>query len=222
MSPNRRVPWALLVALVALGTCAPNGPGPGSPGPGGKAPPAPQASFTAGEVRAVDARDRSEASAAATEEAGKVIDLLNSYYSVAFVDPKRWGKGKHPELVGLFTDEARASVAPNLDGLALADLATALKAVSPSRQEATRVSFEIEENLGSLYAVATVAFEGTGTARAKKDGPVAIGHNAIFWLAKQADVWKIAAYQTRLKADTVSRGAAWPPSPRSPGGERST
>ncbi len=213
VSAHKRLPWALFVALVALGTCAPKGEAPSSARPGGKGA-RPQASFTTGEVRAVDARDRSEANARAMQEAGKVIDLLNSYYSIAFVNPKRWDGGKHPELGSLFTDEARASVAPNLNGLALADLARSLKSVSANRQEAAKMSFEVEENLESLYAVATVAFEGSGAPRAKKEAPVAIQHHAVFWLARQAGVWKIAAYQAQLKADTVSRSAAWPPSPR--------
>lgn len=212
---HQRLLWGLFVALVALGTCAPNG---GLPGrPGGKAS---EVRFQTGEVRAVDARERAEANAAAMEEAGKVVEMLNSYYRVAFVDPQRWEGGKHPDLAGLFTDEARPSVASNLGGLALADLAPRLKTVSPTRQEATKVSFELEDNLSSLFAIATVTFEGTGAARARKDTPVALKHNAVFWLAKQADAWKIAAYQARLEANTVSRSAAWPSSQRPTEGGR--
>jgi hypothetical protein len=215
---RHRLPWTLLVAVVALGTCAPRGEE-GKSRSQGKAS-APGVSFQTGEVRAVDAKERGEASARAAEEAAKVVELLNGYYSITFVDPKRWDGGKHPDLGALFAEEARASVAPNLGGLALAELAPKLKSVSPSRQEVPKVSFEMEDNLDSLFAVATVAFEGTGAARARKDGPVAIQHNAVFWLAKQADAWKIAAYQTQLKADTVSRSAAWPPSSRSPAQRR--
>lgn len=187
----------------------------GSPAP----PPEPQANFTAGEVTAVDVLDRGEANERAIQEAGNVVKLLNAYYDIAFVKPTKWGGGQHPELAGLFTTEAQAGLAPNLGALALTDLAPKIERMEPQVQDSGRITVQVEEDLSVPIAIVGVAFEGTATTVAKEDGPLKVLHNATFWLAKEGEGFKIAAYVADLKADTgaqtgeapvrMARSARW-------------
>ena len=105
---------------------------------------------------------RIEANQAAVQASNQVVAVLNSYNNIAFLQPARWGGGTHPELAGLFTDEARHAVAADLQTLALGSVAPRLARVEPSKQTAGVISVLIEPDLSGSYAVATVDFEGTG------------------------------------------------------------
>src|SRR5438067_11151680 len=162
-----------------------------------------RARFQAVQVRAVDALDRPQASQQAAQVAAGVVALLNDYYNISFLDPSRWHGGSHPDLAGLFSPEAQAAAARDLKALALADLAPKLKRVEATRQEASRVSVLIEQNLDAPVAIVSAAFEGTGQPVGSGEGPVNIEHTATFLLTKEASAFKISAYDVTLKVDTA-------------------
>ncbi|MDQ4149381.1 MAG: hypothetical protein M3164_05235 [Actinomycetota bacterium] len=177
--------------------------------PGGRPeqPPA-VADFRILEANASDPRDRPEANQRAAEAAGIVKRLVDEYYATAFVDPSRWADGRHEPIAALFTGEARPHVAPNLGGLALADLAPRLERVSPTRQEA-KIRFLAEDDLSLPIGVVATAFEADGTTRERAEGPVKIVHHATFWLVREPDGYRISAFQAELRADTATQAAAF-------------
>jgi hypothetical protein len=165
-------------------------------------PPPPKADFKAVEVRAVDVHDREEANQKANEQTQHVITLLNNFYQAGFLTPEPPEK-----LVGFFTAESQPSVATNLGALALAELAERFERVDPTRQEASKISFEIGDDLSALNAVVSVAFEADGKTKDPQEGPVKIAHSAVLWLTVEGDSYKIWAYATELKADTQAQAA---------------
>ncbi|HVE76804.1 MAG TPA: hypothetical protein VND22_08595 [Actinomycetota bacterium] len=156
------------------------------------------------QVLAADTNDRPEAADKANQESQKIKQALDRYYQAAFLDP-----GKQLDLNPHFTAEAQPGLPPNVGALALGDIAPKLERVVPKKQEATKVSFLIEEDLSAPVAIATVLFEATGEAKEKADGPVAITHNATFWFQPEGDGYKISAYTVELKADTETKKAAF-------------
>lgn len=217
---GRRLGIAALVVVV-LGVAAYfiffRGEG-GIPGIKKPKPPA-NAAFTAAAVVAPDPQDRAEAGPKAQAESAKVTTLLNNFYTLALLRPARWSeepdkdKGEKPaaeELAGFFTDEAKGSVAANIAALGLTDIGARLDRVDPSKQEASKISFDVEPDLSLPFAVVTVSFEANGKAKKKADDPVKIVHNATYWLALQADgAYKILAYNAELKADTQVKAASF-------------
>ena len=214
--------WALLaLGIVVLGVAAYvlflRGDG-GIPG-FKKEPPPSNAAVTAAEVRAIDPHDRPEAGQKAQAESAKVTTLLNNFYTLAVLRPGRWAtkpeegstqKAADVELSEFFTEEARPSVAANLSALALADLGASLDRVDPTKQQATKLSFNVQDDLSMPFAIVTVSYEAKGKAKKKANDPVTIVHNATFWLSLQPDgSYKISAYNSELKADTAVKAASF-------------
>ena len=175
----------------------------------GKGPAPARADFKILETRAVDVQDRPEAAQRAAEAGPVVQKLLNEFYTGAFIDPDQWANGTHDSIKGLFTGPAQAQLGPNLGGLALADLAPRIRSVSPTKQEAAKLTFMAEEDLSLPIGLVNVVFEADAEAKERQDNPVKIIHHAIFWLAREGDAYKISAFQAALKADTETRSAAW-------------
>lgn len=167
----------------------------------------PTANFKLGEVRGVDAQDRPEAAQRASEEAGKIVSMLNAYYDAAFVDPSKWQAGAHPDLASVFAAEIHPQLGPHLGALALADLAPRISKLKPTKQEAPRVTFLMETDLSAPHAIVTSLFEATGTATKKSESPVAIAHTATLWLIREGDVYKIIGFKTHLVADSETKSA---------------
>src|ERR1700704_2906058 len=128
---THRIPGALVLTAVlalALPGCSKShkkpavqptsSPSP-SPSPSATKPAEFCADFHAEAVAAVDAQNRPASNNVATDAAKKVIDLINAYYNSAYLEPGRWAGGSHPDLAGMFADDAKASVGPNLQVLAL-------------------------------------------------------------------------------------------------------
>jgi hypothetical protein len=175
----------------------------------GKGPAPDRADVKILETRAVDVQDRPEAGQRAAEAGPLVQKLLNDFYTAAFIDPDAWGDGTHESLKALFTGSAQAQVSPNLGGLALGDLAPRVGAVYPTKQEAPKLTFMAEDDLSLPIGLVNVVFEADAEAKERQDTPVKIIHHAIFWLVRDGDAYKISAFQAALKADTVTRTAAW-------------
>lgn len=189
-------------------------------------PPRPpsKASFSITEVRAVDPQDRPESPQRAVEQAAKVVVLLNDYYLRAMLRPQFWvpdPKASPPppapvdRLSGFFALEVQQAVAPNIEALGLGKLARSLRRVDPTKQEATKVSIEFEDDGTTPFAVVSVLFEAIGTLREKKETKggkpvvVSIVHTATLWLVMEADTYKIVAGSAELKADEMVKSAAW-------------
>lgn len=198
-----RLWWVLLTLILVSSACRKDAPRP-EPGPGHVS----RANFKAGEIRAINPSDRPEAQGKAAEEAPKVIKLLNDFYSTAFLDRRQWSGGTHARLAEFLTDEARPHLAPNLGGLALADLAQRVTGLRPTKQEAPRISFLVEDDLSVPIGVVNATFEARATP-VKGKAPIAVVHNASFWVVKEADAYKIYAYQAELRADSQARSAAF-------------
>ncbi|MGH2706513.1 MAG: hypothetical protein ACRDJ4_15930 [Actinomycetota bacterium] len=210
-TPRGVLAIALAVGIVALAGCSKDS-GPGILGKiTGKERPAAKASFKAGEVRGINPSDKAEAPQRANDEAPKVLDLLNRYYDIAFLDKKRWKDGTHPDLAGLFIGEAQPAVAPNLGALALADIAGRFKRVEPKKQEAGQISVLIEDDGSAPLAMVSAFFEASGETNEKADGPVTITHGVTFVLQREGDAYKIATFFVELHADTVARTGAFTP-----------
>jgi hypothetical protein len=194
---SRSLPLLLAFALV-LGACervreaVPGG------DDGGGGPKISEANFQLGEVRAVDPLERPDSGQKAQDSAGRVLALVNRYYAVSFLDPTRWVNGQHPELNDLFTAESRPSIGPNINHLAISDLWDKIESVEPVTQRLGKVSFDVEPDGSLPIGIATVTFEGKGKAVDGDD--VTIKHDAVFYLQREGEDYRISAFTTSLTA----------------------
>lgn len=170
-----------------------------------------KANFQVIDLQTVDPMNRPEASAKAREASTGIISLINSYHDIAFIDKTKWAAGTHPALASLFVPEAQQSVGPtaNLGSLSLAELAPKIKAVKPSSEKVSRLSILISPDLSVGSAIASTVFEAQASTTEKKAGPAKIVFEATFWLAPDPAGYKIVAYSTNLKADTITKGSAF-------------
>lgn len=158
--------------------------------------------FELGEVRAVDPLERPDSGQKAQDSANRALALVNRYYTVAFLDPTRWVNGTHPELASLFTAEAQPSIGPNLTHLAMSELWDQIESVEPVSQRLSKISFLVEPDGSLPLGIAYANFEGEGTSFEGDD--VTIVHDAVFYLQREGEDYKIYAYTTRLNAEEAS------------------
>jgi hypothetical protein len=206
------------VLAVALAGCSkPKKPGAqpkASATPTPSASPAnPLADFHAEGVAAVDSQDRPSSNNVANDAAKKVIDLIDAYYNSAYLEPGRWAGGSHPDLVGMFSDDAKPSVAANLQVLALGSVAPLLTKVVPNVQRAAMVRVLIEPNQTASYAAVYTHFDGTGQPKASGAQPVHIIHD--FQILMDVGAGKIVGYEATTSEDSVAKSASYLP-PSSP------
>lgn len=149
----------------------------------------------------MDTGERPEAAQAANGHALEILSFLNAYYNAAFLDPKRFRAGAR-DLLPLFDPDSQPNVGPNIQALALGDLALEIARVAPIKQRAERVSLFLENDLSVSGAVVTMLFEGLGTRKLEGAPPVQIEHKATFWLSKSAEGYKITTFEAQLKADS--------------------
>lgn len=180
-----------------------------SPSPSPSQTPEAQANFIAQGVQPVDSEDRASAAPTANDVARKVIGIVNSYYNVAFIQSARWAGGSHPDLPGLFSDDARASVAPNLQVLALGSVAPQLRRVDPNLQNAGVVKVLIEHNGSASMAAVSTLFDGTGHRTGAGAPVVHIVHKAQFLIDTVAG--KIVGYDMTNAVDSVAKSASYIP-----------
>ena len=198
----------MLLALVGAPACSKSKPSAGnSPSP--SSPGAAKAGFRVVAVEAVDAGDRPQARDKANQVVAQVVDLFNSYYTVAFIDPAKWGNGQHASLPDLFTGDVRGQVGSQLQGLALGDLAPKITSVKPDREEVAVKVFVNDGDMSAPVVAVNTLFEATAEAKSKADGTVKISHAMKVLLAPDGGGYRIAGGTAELKADT-SAGALGP------------
>jgi hypothetical protein len=164
-------------------------------------------------VAAVDAQNRPASNNVATDAAKKVIDLINAYYNSAYLEPGRWAGGSHPDLAGMFADDAKASVGPNLQVLALGSVAPLLTRVVPNVQRAAMIRVLIEPNQSASYAAVYTHFDGTGQPAASGAQPVHIIHD--FQILMDVGAGKIVGYEATTSEDSTPKSASYfPPASR--------
>lgn len=209
LTPRTRLTSVLLVAALVVTGCGSDGPASEKPKDQKQAPaekprePAvPSANFNVLNLRAIDPRERPEANGKAEEQKAAVLNLVNGFYNAAFLDPAKWAGGTHPDLPAFFTQQAQAGLAANLGTLALTDIATSIKSVKPDREEITRLTMYLGDDLSVPVGVATVAFDATATPTASGAPPVIIRHNADLWLQREGDGYKISAYRADINAQS--------------------
>ena len=214
--PMRRFFFIALIIFFSLGAVpacskshpkAKKSPTP-SASPSPSKPPEPQADFRASGVAPVDAQDRASAFGAANDAAKKVIDLVNTYYDIAFLQPSRWGGGQHPDLGTLFSDDAKGSLAGNLQVVALGSVAAQLSKVTPVNEQAGTIRVLIEPNGGASYAAVPTHFDATGTA-VSGGGAVPITHDAQLLVDIAAG--KIIGYDMGSRIGGSASGASYVP-----------
>jgi hypothetical protein len=218
MRSRRRVPFALCLALsLLLGAtgCSRDDKSSGGKKPSPSAAPS-VAAFKATSIQAVDPGDRTQANEKANQVAAQVVELINSYYAIAFVDPAKWGEGQHGDLAALFRDDVKAQVPAQLQGLALGDLAPKLTKVTPSKEEVAVRVYVTGDDLSTPVVFIATAFEGSAEARSKDDGPVKVTHSLNVLLTPDAGGFKIAGGTAELHADTgagaigpIDRSVSW-------------
>jgi hypothetical protein len=176
------------------------------PSPASTAPPS--ADFSTQGVRAVDPQDRAASNTAANNAAKQVLNLIDTYYNTAFLQPSNWGNGTFPTLSSLFTPDAGGSAAANLQALSLGPLATQIARVNPSTETTNVVSVLIEPNGNPSYATVTTRFQATtqpvGTA-----APVTILQSAQFMI--DATSFKIAGYDVSTSFNGAAAAASYSP-----------
>ncbi len=184
---------ALIAILLATGPGCQSKPPP--------PPPTPRAQFTSGEIRVLDADGQPEGVAAGNNIANEILSFLNGYYDTAFLDPKHFRAGAR-DLLTMFDPASQPNVAPNIEALALGDLATKIARVRPTAQRAEKLSLFLENDRTVSGAVVTAVFGGLGT-RTQKGAPlVKIEHRVTFWLARGPEGFKITTFEAQLKADS--------------------
>jgi hypothetical protein len=161
-------------------------------------------------VAAVDSQDRPAANAVANDVAGHVLATLNEFYNIGFLHPSRWGGGSFPDLQGLFTPDARYTVAPNLATLSLGPVATVLTKVDPTLQHAGLIAVLIEQNQSASYATVSTQFEGKGTPTDKAADPIRVAQSAQFMI-DVGNGYRIAGYDVTTQIDSVAKSASYHP-----------
>lgn len=192
---------ALAIAVPACGNDAETDSGGGSGGDSAE-PEDVSADFELGEIVTADALDRPEAVAKVNGEGPKVIALLNRLYDAAFLDPELWEDGEHTAMLELFTEQARNQLAQDLESLALGEQASQFEWVTPDKQEATKVTFFVSEDMGTPIGLVSVVFSATGTPVDEELGPQTIAQTANYWLTFD-NGYKISAYSAVLGIDEV-------------------
>jgi len=167
------------------------------------------ADFHAAGVAAVDAQNRASSNDVANAAAKKVIDLVNSYYDIAFLTPSRWGGGTHPDLGGLFGGEVAGTLGPDLPALALGSVAPQLSEVQPNVETATTIKVLIEPNQLASFAVVNTHFEGTGKPATAAGQNVHIVHDFQFMM--DVGGGRIVAYDAATAEDGVTKSASYFP-----------
>jgi hypothetical protein len=165
--------------------------------------------FRATAVQAVDSNNRPQANDKANQVAAQVVDLVNAYYGVAFVDPAKWVNGQHTGLPDLFTADSRGQVGAQLQGLALGDLAPKIASVKPDKEEVQVKVYVSGDDLSAPVVSVSTVFEATAVTKTKADGPVKISHKLMALLIPDAGGYKIAGGTAELRADTAA-GALGP------------
>lgn len=214
-----RRPLALCLALSLLLGAAACSRDDGTPEPGDPSPSAAAVgpvAFKATSVTALDAGDRPQANDKATQVAAQVVELLNSYYTIAFTDPAKWGGGTHNELPALFREDVRAQVPAQLQGLALGDLSPRLTSVAPGKAEVSVKVLVTGDDLATPAVHVVTAFEGSAEAKSDDDGPVKVTHSLNALLTPGGGGFQIAGGHAELRADSpagaigsIEHSASW-------------
>jgi hypothetical protein len=159
-------------------------------------------------VAAADSQDRPAANAVANDVAAHVLATMNDFYNIGFLRPSRWAGGAFPDLQGLFTPDARPSVAPNLATLSLGPVANVLARVDPTLQHAGVIGVLIEQNQSASYATVSIQFEGKGTRTDKSADPVRVAQAAQFMI-DVGNGYRIAGYDVTTQIDSVAKSASY-------------
>lgn len=184
----------LLLLGLLLGACSSEEPEP-EPEP---EPEIPNAAFLLAGVETLDPLARPESPVMALERAAEIVELINDFYDIAFLDPERWDGGEHTGLADFFTTEAAADLPENLGNLALGELAGEIERVEPVTQDAERLTLYADDDGELSLGVITIVFQGVGET--EREVPVRIGHVAHYWLEQVDGEYKISAYDALLAA----------------------
>lgn len=178
-------------------------------GPGGEqGRPVPDLVWDVERVRStpVDA-EASEGDLEAAREA--VADLLDRYYTTAFLDPAQWDGGAFPELGSYFVGRAADRARRDRGGLTLGEDAARIERVAPA-SATLQLSFLVDPRAAPYAAVATVEFRGDG--RATGGGALTIEHRGRYLVRRIEGEWLIIGYDVEGSVESVAA-----PGPGTPG-----
>lgn len=174
---------AALLAVLVLGACSGR---PGSPGS------VIQVRF-ADDVRVVDAAGGEPAGSAQTGR--EIVDLVTDWYQRAFVDPAGWRDPSFPDVVALFTGDARDRVRDQIESVTIGALRTEVRSVVPDLADVD-VTLYYDDGGTPAYAVADVTFQATAALKSKRQ-PLTISQTGTYFLRRVESDWRVFSFQAR-------------------------
>jgi hypothetical protein len=144
----------------------------------------------------------------AAEAAGEdVAPVLDELYTNGYLDPTNWREGDYEEILDLFTDDAAAAAAENLETLTLgASAGDVYETVAPRRAGLRfTVLFDPEGAVDTI--VVRVRFYALGE---RTDGTFVSIVSAGQVFLRDVDGWKITAFDVR-RADRETEAPSPPP-----------
>lgn len=145
------------------------------------------------DIRVVDAAGGEPSGSA---EAGRqIVDLITGWYQRAFVDPAGWQDPSFPDVVGLFTGDARERVRGEIDAVTIGAIGAQVRSVVPEVAEVDVTLYYDDQGVAS-YAVADVTFRATA-ALTSGPTPVTISQTGTYFMRPADGAWGIFSYQAR-------------------------
>lgn len=133
-------------------------------------------------------------------EVRAIVAMLDRHYELAFLRPGAWARGFPRRALEDFTEEGRAEAVTDERALGLSDLAKSARQIVPKKQKITKLAVYGEAD--TTIVALDLEFSATGRALEKKRD-VRIDQTASLWLVKQADGYRLLAYDVHLRANLV-------------------
>lgn len=178
-------------------------------------PSTPQVAFSADGASYTDAgnlrREKSVAARRENAERQALIQILNDLYQRTFVDPSAiQAEGEvdgepafpPPDVLELFSEEARAAVLTDLDAATLGTERTQFAQVEPTTAQAN-IAIYFRGGDEPALATADVTFGATGTLREEGAFEVAITQRATFHFTHEQGRWVIVFYEASQTQDSI-------------------
>lgn len=168
-----------------------------------------QVSFTdAVSVVAVSGEEPAADPPGAQDEGRAIVALITDWYQKAFVDPAGWRDPAFPDVVGLFTGDARDRVRDEIASVTIGRARTEVRSVIPDAAD-VKVTLYYDGDGLPAYAIADVSFVATAALKARGN-PLTISQKGTYFMRRVDDAWRIFSYQARNDQAQNPPGATTP------------
>lgn len=123
-----------------------------------------------------------------------VRETLDAMYIAGFIDPSKWEDGEYPQVLEAFGDRAAERARRNLPDLTLGEDSAGIASVQPLTGRLS-VRFLVDDQRSPVSAVARALF--SADAEATDGGPVAVQHEAVYYMKPIDGRWLIVGYDVR-------------------------